>query len=195
MHGAGPDKLKSSLMYYYTVRFLTLEEQRRFMELVDAFNKGEITSLAAIRCLDEGINIPSIKSALILSSNDDYREFVQRRGRILRQYQDKKDAHIYDVIVLPSTNTPGMAVIELRRYLEYAHLAINKNEKLLELDHLMAHYGLTYEQIASAKTTKAAFGGDPTDAGKDASYSLMKLMELQSVVRSTPRQERSCKRS
>ena len=41
--------------------------------------------------LDEGINIPSIKSALILSSNDDYREFVQRRGRILRKYNNKKN--------------------------------------------------------------------------------------------------------
>ena len=66
------------------------------MQLVDSFNKGEISALAAIRCLDEGINIPSIKSALILSSNDDYREFVQRRGRILRTFANKEAAHIYD---------------------------------------------------------------------------------------------------
>ena len=133
---------------YRASQFTASENMDKRMELVDAFNTGEITSLAAIRCLDEGINIPSIKSALILSSNDDYREFVQRRGRILRQYPGKEEAHIYDVIVLPSTATPGMAVIELRRYLEYAHLAINKDETLLELDHLMGHYGLTYEQIA-----------------------------------------------
>jgi len=128
-------------------QFTASENMDKRMELVDAFNKGEITSLAAIRCLDEGVNIPSIKSALILSSNDDYREFVQRRGRILRQYPGKNDAHIYDVIVLPSTNTPGMAVIELRRYLEYAHLALNKEETLFELEDLLARYDLTYEQI------------------------------------------------
>lgn len=133
---------------YRASQFTASENMDKRMELVDAFNKGEITSLAAIRCLDEGINIPSIKSALILSSNDDYREFVQRRGRILRQYPDKKEAHIYDVIVLPSTDTPGMAIIELRRYLEYAHLALNKEETLKVLDSLMADYGLTYEQIA-----------------------------------------------
>lgn len=84
----------------------------RRMELVDMFNNNEIASLVAIRCLDEGINIPSIKSALILSSNDDYREFVQRRGRILRKYENKKDADIYDVIVLPSEFTPKMAIID-----------------------------------------------------------------------------------
>ena len=133
---------------YRASQFTASENMDKRMELVDAFNKGEITSLAAIRCLDEGINIPSIKSALILSSNDDYREFVQRRGRILRQYQDKTEAHIYDVIVLPSIATPGMATIELRRYLEYAHLALNADELQVKLDDLLTEYSLTYEQIA-----------------------------------------------
>jgi superfamily II DNA or RNA helicase len=73
---------------YKPSQFTAMENMTVRMELVDAFNKGEIDSLVAIRCLDEGINIPSIKSALILSSNDNYREFVQRRGRILRLYED-----------------------------------------------------------------------------------------------------------
>ena len=133
---------------YRASQFTSAENMDTRMELVDAFNKGEITSLAAIRCLDEGINIPSIKGALLLASNDDYREFVQRRGRILRQYGDKKDAHIYDVILLPSEETPGMATIELRRYLEYAHLALNSDELLINLEHLLARYGLTKEDIA-----------------------------------------------
>ena len=133
---------------YRGSQFTAAENMEKRIELVDAFNKGEITALAAIRCLDEGINIPSIKSALILASNDDYREFVQRRGRILRLYGDKKDAQIYDTIVLPSTMTPGMATIELRRYLEYAHLSLNSEELLKELDHLLDHYGLTMEQIS-----------------------------------------------
>lgn len=117
------------------------------MELVDSFNKGEIDSLVAIRCLDEGINIPSIKSALILSSNDDYREFVQRRGRILRTYKGKEFANIYDVIVLPSHDTQGWAKIELRRFREYARLALNWDDLTQELDaHLLA-FGLTEEDI------------------------------------------------
>ena len=117
------------------------------MELVDAFNKGEISALAAIRCLDEGINIPSIKSALILSSNDDYREFVQRRGRILRQYRNKQYANIYDVIVLPSADLQGWAKIELRRFREYARLALNWDELESELTNHLAYFGLTEEDV------------------------------------------------
>lgn len=128
-------------------QFTATENMADRMELVDAFNKQEISALAAIRCLDEGINIPSIKSALILSSNDDYREFVQRRGRILRLYGNKKFANIYDVIVLPSYDMQGWAKIELRRFHEYARLALNWNELSVELDDHLGTYGLTIEDV------------------------------------------------
>lgn len=130
-----------------TSQFTASEDMERRMELVDMFNNNEIASLVAIRCLDEGINIPSIKSALILSSNDDYREFVQRRGRILRKYQGKQLANIYDVVVLPSDTMAKMAIIELRRYYEYAKLAINKDDCMKELEFLLDRYGLTIEDI------------------------------------------------
>ena len=103
---------------YKSSQFTAQENMKDRMELVDLFNNGQISALAAIRCLDEGINIPSIKSALILSSNDDYREFVQRRGRILRKYNDKEYADIYDVIVLPSFDLTAWAKIEFRRFSE-----------------------------------------------------------------------------
>lgn len=128
-------------------QFTAQENMHDRMQLVDAFSKGEISALAAIRCLDEGINIPSIKSALILSSNDDYREFVQRRGRILRTYDGKQYANIYDVIVLPSQDMFPWAKIEFRRYLEYARLALNYNELQNELDGYLHYYGLSIEDI------------------------------------------------
>lgn len=130
-----------------TSQFTASEDMERRMELVDMFNKNEIASLVAIRCLDEGINIPSIKSALILSSNDDYREFVQRRGRILRKYKGKNSANIYDVVVLPSRATPKMAIIELRRYYEYAKLAINSKERIEELEELLDRYMLSLDDV------------------------------------------------
>lgn len=132
---------------YKSSQFTAQEDMNTRMQLVDAFNKGEISALAAIRCLDEGINIPSIKSALILSSNDDYREFVQRRGRILRTYKDKKYATIYDVVVLPSSESVGWAKIELRRFLEYARLSLNWSDLKLELNRLLEQYGLSIEEI------------------------------------------------
>ena len=132
---------------YKPSQFTATENMAVRMELVDAFNKGEIDSLVAIRCLDEGINIPSIKSALVLSSNDDYREFVQRRGRILRTYKGKEYANIYDVVVLPSHDMQGWAKIELRRFREYGRLALNWGDLIQDLEAHLASYDLTEEDI------------------------------------------------
>lgn len=132
---------------YKASQFTATESMAERMELVDSFNKGEISALVAIRCLDEGINIPSIKSALILSSNDDYREFVQRRGRILRTYKDKKNAKIYDVIVLPNGDCKQWATIELRRFYEYAKLALNWDDLKDQLDDMLNSYGLSLEDV------------------------------------------------
>lgn len=132
---------------YKPSQFTAQENMSERMQLVDAFNKGEISALAAIRCLDEGINIPSIKSALILSSNDDYREFVQRRGRILRTYKGKENAHIYDVVVLPSYDLPAWAKIEFRRFHEYAKLSLNWEELASELENHLWNYGLAIEDV------------------------------------------------
>lgn len=130
-------------------QFTAKENMDERMELVNAFNKGHISTLVAIRCLDEGINIPSIKSAVILSSNDDYREFVQRRGRILRLFEGKEKADIYDVLILPSNNAQGMALIELRRFYEYARLSLNWDTELKTiLDDYLKQYGFTYDDIA-----------------------------------------------
>lgn len=128
-------------------KFTASESVEERMALIDSFNKGYIEYLVAIRCLDEGINIPSIKSALILSSNDNYREFVQRRGRILRLYGDKKLAHIYDVIVLPSFENDAFAKIELRRFFEYGRLALNKDVLMDQLSSLLEKYDLTQDDI------------------------------------------------
>ena len=132
---------------YKPSQFTAKENMKERMALVEEFNKGNITALSAIRCLDEGINIPSIKSALILSSNDDYREFVQRRGRILRQYGEKTYATIYDVIVLPSEDLQAWAKIELRRFLEYAKLSLNWSELQVMLNDLCSKYSLNIEDI------------------------------------------------
>lgn len=136
-------------------QFTAEENMKDRMQRVDAFNRGMIDSMVAIRCLDEGINIPSIKGALLLSSNDDLREFVQRRGRILRTFKDEytgeeKDiANIYDVIVLPNTSNMNFAKIELRRFYEYARIAKNQERLLVELEDLLIQYGLNMEDIST----------------------------------------------
>lgn len=140
-------------MGYKSSQFTAQEDMKTRMQLVDAFNRGYIDAMVAIRCLDEGINIPSIKGALILSSNDDYREFVQRRGRILRNYTDemtgekKRSADIYDVIVLPSDHMKNFALIELRRFYEYLRLADNSDDYMGMLEELRVQYGIEQEEL------------------------------------------------
>lgn len=134
--------------YEYKVsQFTASENMKERMDLVEMFDDGVIDSLAAIKCLDEGINIPSIKAALILSSNDDLKEFVQRRGRILRKYDGKEYANIYDVVVLPSSQTPGMAKIELRRVYEYARLSQNFKDYEDSIHSYLDYYDIELEQI------------------------------------------------
>lgn len=147
-------------------RFTATENMEDRLNLITDFNKGKINYLVAIRCLDEGINIPSIRSALILSSNDNFREFVQRRGRILRLYknpetnEEKKVAHIYDVIVLPSYEAKSFAEIELRRFYEYSKLACNKERDHLEekLFALLDEYDMSQEDILFKNDY--AYGGE-----------------------------------
>ena len=134
-------------------KFTATENIETRLKLIDDFNEERINYLVAIRCLDEGINIPSITSALILSSNDNYREFVQRRGRILRLYENpisnikKTLAHIYDVVVLPSLSNRSFASIELRRFYEYGKLASNGKTLQPKLKSLLTDYNLSMEDI------------------------------------------------
>lgn len=132
---------------YDPSQFTATENMETRMRLIDSFNQGDIHTLVAIRCLDEGINIPSITKALILSSNNNYREFVQRRGRILRKYNDKKIADIYDVIVLPSNDCVEMAKIELRRFNEYMKVAKNFDNVRSILNKYLYEYGLNIDDI------------------------------------------------
>jgi predicted helicase len=67
------------------------------------FEKGnDLQALVAIKCLDEGVDIPSIKRAFILASSTNPREYIQRRGRVLRLSEGKPYAEIFDFITIPT---------------------------------------------------------------------------------------------
>ncbi|MED4018541.1 DEAD/DEAH box helicase family protein [Sutcliffiella cohnii] len=83
-------------------KFTSEESAEEREELKVAFAEGKhLQTLIAIRCLDEGVNIPSIKTAFIMASSTNPKEYVQRRGRVLRKYPGKNFAKIYDFITLP----------------------------------------------------------------------------------------------
>ena len=83
-----------------------------------------------MKCLDEGVDIPSTKNALLLASTMNSRQHIQRRGRILRKYPGKDIADIYDFIVVPNLKNETESVknilkSEKKRYEEYANSAKN----------------------------------------------------------------------
>ncbi len=106
--------------------------------IIDNFKNEHIQAIAAIKCLDEGVNIPSIKTAFILASTTNPKEYIQRRGRVLRLSAGKKFAEIYDFISLPDDldtlknkdsfeleNFRTLVSNEVLRISEFAKLSIN----------------------------------------------------------------------
>ena len=87
--------------------------------------------LVSIRCLDEGVDIPDVSHALILASSQNPRQFIQRRGRVLRRASEKQVAIVHDAIVVPvnACDEPeqiSLLTSELVRAIEFANHAINK---------------------------------------------------------------------
>jgi DNA phosphorothioation system restriction enzyme len=113
------------------------------------FETGELQGLVAIRCLDEGVDIPAIQTAIMLASSSNPRQFIQRRGRILRSHPQKKRATLFDMIVLPPDLGRETLDVErnllrkeLQRFVEFANLADNGGEARLKLVDLQQRYGL-----------------------------------------------------
>ncbi|MEB7777108.1 DEAD/DEAH box helicase family protein [Staphylococcus equorum] len=116
-------------------------------KLLNMFEKGQIQVLVAIKCLDEGVDVPATKTAYFLSSTSNPREFVQRRGRILRKHSGKTFAKIHDYIVLPIGLTYDdfykIAVKELPRFSEFSDSALNATQSKLEMNNVLENYNLT----------------------------------------------------
>lgn len=82
-------------------RFTADETRSERQELLSRFDEGDVEALVAIRCLDEGVDVPATETAYMLASSSNPRQFVQRRGRILRTHTGKSHATIHDFITVP----------------------------------------------------------------------------------------------
>lgn len=90
--------------------FTSEENRKQRREILSRFRDGETEALVAIRCLDEGIDVPACRTAYLIASSRNPRQFVQRRGRILRRSPGKDYAKIYDfVVVLPESSVSSKA--------------------------------------------------------------------------------------
>ena len=100
-------------------------------DILDRFAAGDYNALTCMRVLDEGVDVPQVGEAFILASNTVRRQWVQRRGRVLRKCDaiNKELAHLHDFIVVPpDPRDKGSRAIlkgELERAREFAELAAN----------------------------------------------------------------------
>ena len=125
-----------------TSQFTSLENSNERKLILKSFLLGGIDALVSMKVLDEGIDIPACKTAFILASTKNPRQYVQRRGRILRRFEGKDFAVIYDFVILPAAGfeeTPAsknLVKSELERINDFMLLAKNKHEAHLELEKL-----------------------------------------------------------
>ncbi|MEM9541211.1 MAG: DNA phosphorothioation system restriction enzyme [Cyanobacteria bacterium P01_E01_bin.42] len=119
-------------------------------KLREQFERGDLQGLVSIRCLDEGVDIPAIENAVILASTANPRQFIQRRGRILRPHPGKTRATLFDTIVIPPDCDREVWEVErnllrkeLRRFLEFADLAENSEEAKATLSIIQKKYRLS----------------------------------------------------
>lgn len=82
-------------------KFTADESLRDRNKILSTFERGELDAIAAIKCLDEGVDVPRTETAYILASSTNPRQFIQRRGRVLRKAKGKEYANIYDFIAVP----------------------------------------------------------------------------------------------
>ena len=120
--------------------------------LIKRFSEGFYQALVSIKCLDEGVDVPPARVAIILDNSGNPREYIQRRGRVLRRFPGKTIATIYDIIVEPRLNkaTPSelkelekkIVLKELQRYRDFAESSNNADECLRKLNEIEAEYGI-----------------------------------------------------
>lgn len=105
-------------------------------DILKQFQKGEIDVIASMKCLDEGVDIPRAETAIFCSSTGNPRQFIQRRGRILRKHPEKNHAVIHDLVIIPDYENQHegsetfdlekqMIKTELERVMYFASLSKN----------------------------------------------------------------------
>lgn len=125
-------------------------------KLLSDFAIGFVDALVARKCLDEGVNIPSTRTAVLMASNTDSREYIQRLGRVLRTYDGKAKANIYDFVVLPPSNEESsrykyLLRSELERVSFFEENAINEAEITKFRNNIETRYNIPQENKVNVK--------------------------------------------
>lgn len=122
-------------------KFTATESMDDRKEILSLFASGSLQIIAAIKCLDEGVDIPETRVAYILASTTNPREYIQRRGRVLRKSEGKEFAIIHDFIILPPATRVDESELldrEMERAVEFSRLSLNRDECINQLETINA---------------------------------------------------------
>ena len=119
-------------------------------EILEKYANGEIEVLTSMKCLDEGVDVPRSEMAIFCASTGNPRQFIQRRGRILRKHPDKHMAIIHDLVVAPEINSTqenynmerSLIKSELKRVRDFAVLSENADFAYNELSEILSYYNI-----------------------------------------------------
>lgn len=140
-----------SIGKYDVSQFTSKTKDRK--QVLYEFENNYYDTLVAIKCFDEGVDVPKLDKIYILASDSSLRQTVQRRGRVLRKCREtgKTIANIFDMVVLPPLgiyDVPhALIVTEFGRVLEYARLADNKEEIQGKISDYINEYGVVIEEF------------------------------------------------
>lgn len=156
----GDDKDMEHLIDQYTQVVTEIDDHvtvRKFVsgqkdrdEILYDFAEGKLHVLTSMKCLDEGVDVPRSELAIFCASTGNPRQFIQRRGRVLRTHPDKKMAELHDLVVAPEVNPysdcyrmeQSLLRGELARVTNFAQLSENPSYSEMELREVLDHYGL-----------------------------------------------------
>ena len=132
-----------------TVRKFVSGQKNREAILED-FGNGDLEVLTSMKCLDEGVDVPRSEMAIFCASTGNPRQFIQRRGRILRTHKDKKYAYILDLVVVPDIGADcvdyemerKVILSELKRVIDFASLSKNLDYSYTELEEVLNFYNV-----------------------------------------------------
>lgn len=127
-------------------------------EILRQFQRGDLQVLTSMKCLDEGVDLPRAELAIFCSSTGNPRQFIQRRGRVLRKHPDKHLAVIHDLVVVPNFEGTEMdeetfkmerklVTKELERVAHFAFMSINRRYTLETLESICQYYNLNMHTI------------------------------------------------
>lgn len=136
------------------VKQYTSSSQNRELILKD-YEEGKVHVLTSMKCLDEGVDVPRSELAIFCSSTGNPRQFIQRRGRVLRLHDDKVHAVIHDLVVVPKINEResnynmerNLVKKELERVIDFSNLAMNKMDTYEELKDVLDYYNLNLNDV------------------------------------------------